>query len=87
TNRHIMQGLVDMTGLPVWNSSAAILTGKSKVVGGETYKVMIALNSYHPLTSKAKNAKVKIVVPDKASGLAVLLVNADTKCELCLVLK
>jgi hypothetical protein len=80
TNRHIMQGLVDMTGLPVWNSSAGILTGKSKVVGGETYKVVIALNGYHPISAKGKNAKVKIVVSDK-SGLAVLSVNADTNQE------
>ncbi len=81
TNRHIMQGLVDMTGLPQWNSHTGILTGKSKVVGGETYKVTIALNGYRPLSAKAKNARVEILATDKRSGLAVMSVNADTNCE------
>ena len=37
TNRHIMQGLVDMTGLPVWNEKKKVLSGISNVIGGEEY--------------------------------------------------
>jgi hypothetical protein len=39
-----MQGLVDMVGLPVWSTDKKSLSGKSKAVGGEDYKVVIALN-------------------------------------------
>jgi len=49
TNRHIMQGYVDMARLPRWNDHDRTLEGASRVVGGETYKVVIALNGYAPL--------------------------------------
>jgi len=49
TNRHIMQGYVDMAQLPRWDPGSRTLEGASRVVGGETYKVVIALNGHAPL--------------------------------------
>jgi hypothetical protein len=74
TNRHIMQGLVDMTGLPVWNEERKILSGRSKVVGGETYKVVIALNGYKPTVCAAGNSRARIDLTDSANNLAVLTI-------------
>ena len=81
TNRHIMQGLVDMTGLPVWDENKKILTGKSKVIGGEEYKVVIALNEYKPGKCQALNARTKIELIDNEHDLALLTIFAERNSE------
>ena len=48
TNRHIMQGYVDMTKLPEWDASKKILTGTSLVPENEEYKIVMAANGYEP---------------------------------------
>ncbi len=75
TNRHIMQGFVDMTRYPSWNSSAKELYGISKVIGGEPYIVVIALNGFRPLKPSAKGAKTSITVTDEKNGLALLKIE------------
>jgi hypothetical protein len=81
TNRHIMQGLVDMTVLPVWDENKKTLTGKSKVIGGEEYKVVIALNDYKPGECHALNAKTKIELVDNEHDLAVLTILGENNSE------
>ena len=81
TNRHIMQGLVDMTGLPAWNENKKVLSGKSKVIGGEEYKVVIALNGYKPVKCSASNARAKIELADKEKDLAVLSILSSKNSE------
>ena len=46
TNRHIMQGYVDLVKKPVWDPDRKTLSATSRVVGGEAYRVTIALNGY-----------------------------------------
>jgi hypothetical protein len=72
TNRHIMQGLVDMPGLPVWNENANTLSGKSIVTGNEEYKVVIALNGYKPVSCIARNSRARIDWVDREKDIAVL---------------
>ena len=43
TDRHLMQGYVDMLGCE-WNAATRQLHGVSTVVGGEAYRVIIACN-------------------------------------------
>lgn len=43
TDRHIMQGYVDLLGV-TWQSSIKTLSGVSNVVGGEKYRAIIATN-------------------------------------------
>jgi len=81
TNRHIMQGLVDMTGLPEWDAGKRILSGRSKVVGGEVYKVVIALNGYKPSGCSAKNARARIEKFDNVNDLAMLSISARNSGE------
>ncbi len=45
TNRHIMQGYLDLLGV-TWRNHR--LVGKAKVVAGEPYKIIIALNGRQP---------------------------------------
>jgi hypothetical protein len=81
TNRHIMQGLVDMTSLPVWNDNKKVLSGKSEVIGGEEYKVVIALNGYKPAKCSVSNARASIVPDDEANDLAVLSIISSNNSE------
>jgi hypothetical protein len=81
TNRHVMQGYVDMPRCE-WNGNNKELRGTSKVIGGETYKVMIVLNGWKPKAANAAGAKGKIRVIDEKAGLAELSLdraqNGDT---------
>jgi hypothetical protein len=81
TNRHIMQGLVDMIQLPVWQADKNVLAGKSKVIGGETYKIILALNGYQPVSVSAKNAKGKIEICDIERKLAIVSLTSKTNEE------
>jgi len=71
TNRHVMQGYVDVvkTG---WNPAGRKLTGTSKVVGGETYRVVIATNGHKPASCSAEGAKAEIQVMHEVDGVAAL---------------
>jgi uncharacterized protein (UPF0218 family) len=86
TNRHIMQGLVDMVELPVWNENNKVLVGKSKVIGREEYRVVIALNGYKSVKCSAQNAKATIKMIDGEKDLAVLsilsAINKDVAWEI-----
>ena len=75
TNRHIMQGYVDMARYPVWDADKKELSGISKVVSGETYKVVIALNGFIPDKAKAK-ATAGIEIVDEKNGLVVLSLDS-----------
>lgn len=48
TNRHIMQGYVDLVGEPRWNARTMELSGASRVVCREPYKVIVATNGRRP---------------------------------------
>lgn len=76
TNRHIMQGYVDMVGSPEWNAPRLCLTGTSKVVGGETYKVVIALNRYRPTGCSGQAAKCRVERLQGSGDIAVLSIDS-----------
>ena len=83
TNRHIMQGYVDMARYPVWDADKKVLSGISKVVSGETYKVVIALNGFLPDKAKAKaKAIVGIEIVDEKNGLAILSLDSDENMDI-----
>ena len=77
-----MQGLVDFSRFPVWKAGNKELSGTSKVIGEETYKIVIAMNGYIAVNCKAKNAKSKIEITDKEKGLAVLSLDAKENAEI-----
>ncbi|MBN2211307.1 MAG: hypothetical protein JW709_07920 [Sedimentisphaerales bacterium] len=77
TNRHIMQGYLDMTKYPTWDASTLTLSGTSKVVGGETNKVIIAANGYEPLSATADNTQADFRACDYRHNLIELSLAAD----------
>jgi hypothetical protein len=85
TSRHVMQGFVDMVRCE-WDDETKELRGTSRVIGGETYKVVLALNGFRPKAASAAGANAKIRVLDKKAGLAELTLdrpqNGDTPWSL-----
>lgn len=81
TNRHIMQGYVDMAQYPVWDAEAKELRGVSRVVGGDTYQVIIALNGARPLTIISEVAEATLKIIDEVSGLACLSLNCTDNTD------
>ena len=76
TNRHIMQGYVDMVKKPHWKPETNTLTGVSSVVGGESYVVTLALNGYVPkqvLTDG--DIKAEVTIRQNNSNLADLILE------------
>ena len=67
TNRHILQGWMDMKDLK-WNASSKTLSAKSDVVEGDTYKVVVALNGYKSASVKTSTPGVKVSVKKSPEG-------------------
>ena len=63
TSRHITQGIVDVME-EEWNEQAKILSGKSKVVGGDPYEIRI----YAP-TKEWQAVRVKVSGGDRKAGV------------------
>jgi hypothetical protein len=71
-NRHLMQGYLEMTGTPQWNSKRRILSGISKTIGGETYEIVLANNGYRPLNAVATPASALLEEMPGNTSLSVL---------------
>jgi hypothetical protein len=82
TNRHVMQGLLDLPRC-AWDGRALELRGAAKVIGGEPFKIVIALNGFQPRDVRADGAVAAIRVFDSKAGLAELVLtrpdNGDTE--------
>ena len=75
SNRHVMQGYVDVVKTD-WDPATRTLTGTSKVVGGDTYKLVIAANGHKPASCSAQGATAEIkVINAEAGGIAVLSID------------
>ena len=61
TDRHIMQGYLDMSQVQ-WDDQRRVLTGVSKIVGGDPYRVVLALNGYSPksVTCTSKEVRARL---------------------------
>lgn len=76
TDRHIMQGYTDMAKYPEWNNTKKELSGISKVIGGEDYKIVIACNKFHYIDCSAKDAHCEMKTIDEKNGLIELTLNS-----------
>ncbi|PXA04985.1 hypothetical protein DDZ13_03195 [Coraliomargarita sinensis] len=68
TNRHIMQGYLDLLKVE-WNEEEKTLTGISKVVSDEPYKIILATNGYTPLEIQSKDDEVQAGLVLQENGL------------------
>jgi hypothetical protein len=71
TNRHIMQGYLDLVHIE-WLPGRNILRGISKIVGGDPYVVSIAGNSYAPQNAEVNDARTKARIASVDDGLVKL---------------
>ena len=76
SSRHLMQGYLDLARYPAWDKAAGSLHGAARVVGGETYEVVIALNGYQPLKATTRTGHVRVVPPPNGEDLAFLRIEA-----------
>jgi len=75
TNRHIMQGYMDMPERPHWEATNLVLSGKANVIEGETYKIVLATNRYKPVNAEATPGKASINAVPGTEGLAALSID------------
>jgi len=78
TDRHMMQGCLDLATYPVWNDAHKTLSGASRLVAGEPYRIMVAMNGFKPVSASAQGAKARIETLDATNGLAVLTLESAT---------
>ncbi len=80
TDRHILQGFIDMIVLPSWDAKAKALSGTSAVIGQDPYKVIIALNGSE-ISKLEANANAKIEVIDEKNGLAEMTLSVEENTD------
>jgi len=73
TDRHLMQGYLDLSEVE-WNGERRTLSGVSKIVGNDPYRISLALNGYHAAS----------VACDPGKAVADIVSNEDGVVELIL---
>ena len=82
TNRHIMQGFVDMTQKPVWDALNKVLSGTSLVPKDENYKIILAGNGYEPGKMNVSEGEVNWNWIDKDNGIFEMIITSSTSNEI-----
>jgi hypothetical protein len=80
TNRHLMQGYVELSDV-TWDAAGNKLSGKAKVVGGEPLVVTLALNGYRATGSEAKDGKSTVTPAGAPDGLARLTLETAENAQ------
>jgi hypothetical protein len=74
TNRHIMQGYLDLEGVD-WDEKRQVLTGVSKVIGEDPYVITIAPNAYDHLKVVCSDQATKKEISSTKDGLTLLILE------------
>ena len=77
TNRHVMQGYLDVIRTE-WLPGRSVLTGVSKVVGDDPYVITLALNGFHPSKALCTDKDTKIASSPGKDGLVQLTLKRPT---------
>ena len=72
-----MQGYVDLVGKPHWDEDSRTLSGTASVIGGESYRLTVALNGYAPRDATATGGAAKITIRADQDNLADLVLKAE----------
>jgi hypothetical protein len=84
TNRHILQGWVDLNDI-CWDPEARTLSGTASVIGGEPFQIVVANNGGEPLKFDADEGQTDIEL-HQVDGLSRLIlstaVNTDVTWKL-----
>ena len=80
TNRHILQGWVDLKDVR-WDPEARVLHGTASVIGGEPFQIVVAHNGAKAVRLEAMGAKAELAAHPVA-GLSRLTLSAATNAKL-----
>jgi hypothetical protein len=72
TNRHVMQGYIDLVVKPKWSEEKKSLSGLSKVIENDPYELVFACNGRTPKDAEVSSGEAALGWKDKAKGIAVL---------------
>ena len=76
TDRHLMQGYVDLIAKPQWLPSKQTLQATSELVAQEPYRVTLALNGFIPLEAAAPDARISVTARADQPDLADVLIQS-----------
>ena len=74
TNRHLMQGYLDLANV-TWNAGKKTLSGVAKVVGGEPFRIVVAGNGSQVRGVSAEAARAYMEMHPADSSLTVLVLQ------------
>ncbi|MCF7974069.1 MAG: hypothetical protein K9N55_09665 [Phycisphaerae bacterium] len=80
TNRHVLQGWVDLTGVR-WHNDTRTLSGTAHVIGGEPFKIVVANNGAEVLKADAKGGGSELK-PHTVAGLSCLTLSAAANTDM-----
>ncbi len=75
TNRHILQGWMDVKELK-WDYNLHFLSGKASIVAGEPFRIVIASNGWRTGKIKADSASVTLEKHPSGEELIVLIIRS-----------
>lgn len=81
TNRHLMQGYLDLKVVK-WNQHDTALTGICKVVANDPYLVVIATNGHTLQSLHVEGDQSKIAVKQQADGLLWVRIDSPVNADL-----
>jgi len=87
TDRHVMQGYLDLIERPVWSGARKTLSGASRVVSRDPYRIILATNGFRIASASAKGAAAKTQILDAAGGLAVLTLESPRNADASWIVK
>ncbi len=81
TNRHIMQGYVDLKDVS-WNDKNKTLSGEAAIVADDSYTIIIATNGYKLKDTNVNSGNTVISKMNEANGLIYLNISSDQNKEI-----
>ena len=87
TDRHIMQGYLDLVEKPQWHAATHRLSGTSSVIAGDPYRLTLVLNGYYPEKVTTSGADARIQIRPGHRNLVDIILNTkenkDVRWEIC----
>jgi hypothetical protein len=81
TNRHLMQGYLDLLEKPEWKKAESALEGVSAVVANDPYELVFACNGLVPRAAKASVGEASLGWKDEKNGIGVLTLKTNGNAE------
>ena len=76
TNRHVLQGWVDLADVQ-WNEKEKTLSGTAKVIGGEPFRITVANNAKKPISVNANQGEAKLKQKSENDLSTIVLERPD----------